>query len=264
MLIGTAFIAAAIASSAQAEDTSLRDARLEFGEVGADVPLCAALIEAARKRLSEGLNQCSPPIPADDARFGQVKWQALEPADHMEIMKQMFVWNVVSGNWIPNSQSISRELEKGPPINPTLMQDVWDRYGHNYPDLINAGKVQLQGATVDLAPDASSISVYRTNLVSAANQSGNSDWSIEGCSGGEGKAANPRWRLFYEYRSGRWEEFVNLNNWVFPPSDLVLWAGRAYQIDLRRPAGFVVLKHGSRGGSVFTGRDLCVVKTVWK
>ena len=237
---------------------------LKFGEVGSDVPLCQALMEEARKRIASGLTQCTAPIPSDDSRFGQVEWQILQPADHMELLQQIFVLRIVHGNWIPNSQSIGRDLQRGPPLNNALIQDVWDKYKRNYPDLVTSGKIHLERTSVDLAPGASTITIYRTNLISAPNQSGSSDWLAEDCYETSGQAPLPQWHLYYELRPGRWEEFVNLNSWVFGRTDLIDWAGRAYQIDLRNPAGFVVPRHISLSGSLFASRDLCVVHTIWK
>jgi hypothetical protein len=249
---------------AASEDAKLVNEPLKFGNVGSDVPLCQALIEAARERVKRNINQCTPPIPIDDPRFGQVSWKALDPNDHRDVLKQIFVWNLVNGNWIPDSQNISRALDKGPPLNEQLVQDLWDKYKRNYPSLIESGKIRLEEATVDLASDSSSIAVYRTTLITASNQHGNSDWRTEDCSEASGQASYPQWRLFYQFRAGRWEEFTNLNHWVFGRSDLLVWAGRAYQVDLRDPVGFVVPRHTSRSGSIYAGRDLCVVKPVWE
>lgn len=262
--IGTLLIAlwTGCAEQAAAENVSPDKALLEFGSVGSDVPLCQALIETARQRVAQNLNQCTAPVPTNDARFGQVEWQILQPADHMELLQHIFVWSIVHGNWIPNSQSISRDLQKGPPLNDALIQDVWDKYKRNYPNLVKSGKIHLERTSVDLAPGASSITVYRTTLISAPNQSGSSDWLAKDCHEASGQAPLPQWQLYYELRPGRWEEFVNLNSWVFGRSDLIDWADRAYQIDLRNPAGFVVLRHISLSGSLFAARDLCVVHTI--
>lgn len=244
--------------------TGLSSARLEFGSVGSDVPLCQALIEVARKRLAGGRLQCTPPVPAGDERFGPVDWEILKPSDHIDILKQIFVWSIVNGNWVPDSQKLGIALEKGPALNEELVQDIWDKYKRNYPDLIESGRIRLERATVDLVPKAASIVVYRTNVISAPNQTGSSDWLAEDCYEASGQAPLPQWDLFYEFRPGRWEEFANLNNWASGRSDLILWAGRAYQIDLRNPAGFVVPRHISRSGSLFAaGTDLCVARTVW-
>jgi hypothetical protein len=261
-LAGTWNAADAQDGAASHFDPSKGELEYGYNERGHDVPLCNALMVEARKRFEAGQSQCTTPVPSSDARFGSIQWQALSAAENMDLVKLIFAWKVTSGNWIPQSQEMARELSFGPTVKTALVDEVWTKYRQNLPELIRSGVYRLERTEVRLVPGIEPIAVYRTTLLGAPDQSGQAGWRPQRC--GSKDEQQGVWDVFYPLRESRWEEFTSLNSDTFGAGDLVLWADRAYHVGLFHPAGLYVSRYRAGSDSIFSMSSLCEIHIKWK
>jgi hypothetical protein len=186
-------------------------------------------MEETRRQLRAGGSLCGFPIRPDDPRFGVVDWTLVAPEESLILFKSMLAWFLAGSNLLSPNSSMDRQRSEPELLGSESVEDFWRRYGHNIPDLIESGDLQIETAALQVDPGGVPIQVYRVTVIDPDTDPKSGTWHVRTCSPSDHHAPRPVADLFFPLRPNRWEEFKRMNALFFAGrKDVVLWNGHPY------------------------------------
>ena len=199
---------------------------LSYGFVDKNVPLCRALAQEAKRQLETSGGLCGFPIAPDDRRFGVVPWKRLAPKEDLALLKSIFAWFLLGSNYL-GPHSYSDLMRSNPDIlSADAVDDLWQRYSHNIPELIASDQMQLETANLEVGPGGTPIQVYRVTVLEPDTWPEIGEWKVRMCNMPNNHTSRAATSLYFPLRPNRWQEFKVMNSRFF--QDVLLWNHRAY------------------------------------
>jgi len=157
--------APASADDAPPQTTLSASAAAEMA-LGEQSDLCREMNRGVREWKMQH-HDCGLPFPSDNSDFSLLEWESLDPAQHEELISNIFYWHnaLASREW---DYSTFRELQlsrRHPDVNQNMKAKVWPPAREFVLKLIAEGRFELQRARTEMIPNGTDFWLYRMTAV---------------------------------------------------------------------------------------------------
>lgn len=142
------------------------------GQSGAGQTPWAEILDGSRfelcreyhRGLEEGQarrNYCGVALPAGNGDFRLPKWEAMEPAAHMDLVRDIFYWANASLNRLWDHKYYLEHQAGQRDIVPDMLARLWEPARSEIEALVAEGRIKLERARLDMNFDGKAEPVYR-------------------------------------------------------------------------------------------------------
>ena len=151
----------ALAAAAHGEDSQTRWAELLQGS---QFELCREY-ERGLQEWQARRSYCGVALPSGNDDFRLPRWETMDPADNMDLVRTIFYWSNARNNphwdykYYLERQAVERD------IVPDMLARLWEPASADVQSLIAEGRIKLERSRLDLNFDGKSEPVYRMTPV---------------------------------------------------------------------------------------------------
>lgn len=150
-----------LAAAAQGDDSQFQWTELLKGS---QFELCREY----ERGLEEGQARrtyCGVALPSGNADFRLPKWESMDPAEHMDLVRDIFYWVNSRSNGLWDYKYYLERQAAERDIVPDMLARVWEPAKADVERLIAEGRIKLERGRLDLNFDGKAEPVYRMTAV---------------------------------------------------------------------------------------------------
>jgi hypothetical protein len=141
----------------------VNDSEFHGIDVGSRLELCRAY-ERGIREWKAPYRACGIAIPSGDRNFRAPKWEILDPAQHMDLVRDIYYWANLNHAEVGRDNYYDRQA-RSVDILPDLLEQIWNPARSEIEQLISEGRVKLQRSRLDIDFDGKSEFVYRMSPI---------------------------------------------------------------------------------------------------
>ncbi len=146
-----------------AESLAAADIKIEITN-GAQLELCREYARGLQE-YNAPYRYCGVALPSGNSDFRLPKWEDLDPAENMDLVREIFYWTNASQNYLWSYKDFLKRQVYKPDIVPSMFDALWEPAKADVERLLADGRIILQRSSFDTNFDGKSESVYRMTPV---------------------------------------------------------------------------------------------------
>jgi hypothetical protein len=203
--------------------------------LGAKNPLCKSLMKFEQKRAATAAGQCFlSPYPSE-AELSSPNWVSRDIETNAQIVKEILVWRLISGNWLADSRTLHDETRKAGKLSPEMVEKVWAANEAWLKGIFDSSAFRLEEAEIALPGLAAPLTAYRTTHLIFSGQAGAAQWTVDECAGSVTSTS-----IFIRDETISWNALAVLNHISGARRDLLIRGKNILLIHYSNPVGLDV------------------------
>ncbi|MDH3230651.1 MAG: hypothetical protein OEN55_12745 [Alphaproteobacteria bacterium] len=127
---------------------------------GTQLEICREYSRSLREHNAT-YNYCGVALPSGNSDFQLPNWEDIDPAAHMDLVREIFYWTNAKFNYLWDNASFLKRQMNVREIVPEMFDAMWNPARADVERLVVGGSVTLQRSQLDLNFDGDSEPVYR-------------------------------------------------------------------------------------------------------